>query len=209
MERSLIMCKFSILILSIPERLKKLTSLYKTLEDQIKKSGWTGEVEVLVLLDNKIKTIAEKRNILLSTASGEFLTFLDDDDKVDENYVSHIVKAIVDNPLVDVITFNQECLINGIPLKVVFGLGNPHDGLTYDEKQGCYKDINRPPYHICVWRAIVAKSEVFNNVRAENGQSIEDIDWCLRLYPKCNSSYHIDKTLHYYLYSSETTQSMK
>ena len=202
------MCKLSILILSIPERLKQLIRLYEVLENQIRSGACESQVEVLTLLDNKQKTIAEKRNILLNSASGEFLAFLDDDDKVADNYIKEIIEAIKKEPKADVITYDQDCLINGIPLKVSFGLGNPHEGLTYDKIKGCYKDIKRPPYHICVWRKEIAKSEKFENVRAENGQSIEDIHWCLRLYPKCQSTYHISKVLHNYLYSSETTQSI-
>ena len=55
--------KWSILILSIPERLNKLQVLLEDLQHQIAETR-TGEIEVLILTDNKRRSIATKRNNL-------------------------------------------------------------------------------------------------------------------------------------------------
>jgi glycosyltransferase involved in cell wall biosynthesis len=198
--------KFSILILSIPSRNESLMAAMKQLQEQADATGQGKAVEILVLLDNKSKSIAEKRNDLLQAARGKYIAFLDDDDAVSKDYMSAILQAIDAND-VDCITFNQWCTINGEPMDVEFGIGNPHGQLWRDE-DGFLGDIKRPPYHMCVWRREIAQSEVFNSVYGANGQSSEDIDWLMRLYPKVQTEHHISDALHGYIYSSQTTESL-
>ena len=198
--------KFSILMLSIPERIESMTAAVKHLQEQADAVGQGKAVEILVLLDNRSKSISEKRNDLLQIARGKYIAFLDDDDAVSKDYMSKILKAIDDND-VDCISFNQWCSIDGEPMDVEFAIGNPHGQLWRDE-DGFLGDIKRPPYHMCLWRSTIAKSEALNPVYGANGQSSEDIDWLLRLYPKIQTEHHIDDSLHGYIYSSQTTTSL-
>lgn len=198
--------KFSILILSIPSRFESLKAAVTHLQEQADATGQGKSVEILVLLDNKSKSIYEKRNDLLQMARGKYIAFLDDDDAVSKDYMSKILTAIDENN-VDCITFNQWCSLDGEPMDVEFGIGNPHGQLWRDE-EGFLGDIKRPPYHMCVWRREIAVSEAFNSVYGSNGQSSEDIDWLMRLYPKVETEYHIPDALHGYIYNSKTTESL-
>ena len=198
--------KFSILMLSIPERIESMTAAVKHLQEQANALGQGKAVEILVLLDNRSKSISEKRNDLLQMARGKYIAFLDDDDAVSKDYMSKILTAIDQND-VDCISFNQWCSINGEPMDVEFGIGNPHGQLWRDE-DGFLGDIKRPPYHMCLWRREIAQSEAFNPVYGANGQSSEDIDWLMRLYPKIQTEHHIEDALHGYIYSSQTTTSL-
>ena len=199
--------KFSVLILSIPSRNESLMAAMKQLQEQADATGQGKAVEILVLLDNRSKSIAEKRNDLLQAARGKYIAFLDDDDAISKEYMSKILAAIDKYDGVDCISFNQWCTINGEPMNVEFGIGNPHGHLWRDE-DGFLGDIKRPPYHMCVWRREIAQSETFNPVYGANGQSSEDIDWLMRLYPKVQTEHHIPDALHGYIYSSQTTTSL-
>lgn len=200
--------KFSVLILSIPSRNESLMAAMKQLQEQADATGQGKAVEILVLLDNRSKTISEKRNDLLQAARGKYIAFLDDDDAISKEYMSKILAAIDEYDGVDCISFNQWCSINGEPMNVEFGIGNPHGHLWRDE-DGFLGDIKRPPYHMCVWRREIAQSEPFNQMIGENGQSYaEDIDWLLRLYPKVQTEHHIPDALHGYIYNSKTTTSL-
>lgn len=188
-----------------------LTSIMKQLQEQANASGQGNAVEILVFLDNRSQTISEKRNVLLASARGKYLAFLDDDDAIGQEYMSKILQAIdmyENTGGVDCISFKQWCIIDGEPMTVTFGIGNPHSGL-YRNAEGFLVNIKRPPYHMCVWKSSLAQSEVFHPMIGPNGQSYgEDIDWLMRLYPKVQIEHHIDDELHGYIYNSKTTTSL-
>ena len=195
--------QFSVLILTIPSRVEKYwTPLCQHLDKQIADTG--AKVEVLTLADNKAMTIGEKRQALLDISRGKWVGFLDDDDWVSDDYIASLSQAMNDKPA-DVITFEQDCTVNSDKFKVDFRVGNPHE--PYVPNSGVSL-IRRPPYHMCLWRSEIAKSEAFNPVYGANGQSSEDNDWLMRLYPKIQTEHHIDDSLHGYIYSSETTTSL-
>ena len=182
----------SVLILSIPSRTESVSALVKKLEGQL---GNKRSVEILVFSDNRSQSISEKRNVLLQAARGQFICFLDDDDGVANNYIDLILKAAQENTNVDCITFDQFCSLDGEPMNVSFGIGNPH-GQLWRNEDGLLGDIKRPPYHMCLWRRELAQSEEFRPMYGSNGQSTEDIDWLMRLYPKVQSEYHIPEPMH-------------
>jgi hypothetical protein len=66
--------KFSILMLAIPERIESMTAAVKHLQEQADAVGQGKAVEILVLLDNRSKSISEKRNDLLQIARGKYNT---------------------------------------------------------------------------------------------------------------------------------------
>lgn len=199
--------KFSVLMLSIPERIESMQAAVKHLQEQADATGQPRSVEILVMLDNRSKSISEKRNDLLMAARGKYIAFLDDDDAVSKDYMSKILQAIDEHDGVDCISFNQWCSLDGEPMDVEFGIGNPHGQLWRDE-EGFLGDIKRPPYHMCLWRRDIAITEEFNAVYGANGQSSEDIDWLMRLYPKIQTEHHIPDALHGYIYNSKTTASL-
>jgi glycosyltransferase involved in cell wall biosynthesis len=194
----------SVLILSIPSRTESVTALMKKLEGQL---GNRRSVEILVLTDNKSQSISEKRNVLLRAARGQFVCFMDDDDGIANDYIDQLLTAVKENPSVDCVSFNQFCSLDGEPMNVEFGIGNPH-GQLWRTQEGMLGDIKRPPYHMCLWRREIAQSEEFRPMYSANGQSTEDIDWLMRLYPKVQTEHHIDAPLHMYIYDSNTTASL-
>lgn len=199
--------KFSILILSIPERIDSMKAAVTHLQEQADATGQPKSVEILVMLDNRSKSISEKRNDLLISARGKYIAFLDDDDAVSKDYMSKILQAIDTHDGVDCISFNQWCSLDGEPMDVEFGIGNPHGQLWRDE-EGFLGNIKRPPYHMCLWRRDLAITEDFRPMYGSNGQSSEDIDWLMRLYPKIQTEHHIPDALHGYIYNSKTTASL-
>ena len=196
--------KLSILILSIPSRLEKYTKLQDKLLAQI---GDREDVEVLCMIDNKSFHIYEKRNVLLQAARGSHLAWLDDDDDVADNYIEKLTAVIEEDPSWDVISLNQDTYLDGKHARIYCEMGNPHDPVIMDVN-GNYKDTLRPPYHWCVWRTELAQSESFRSAYSQTGQSCEDIDWLVRLYPKVLRSYKLDDFLHIYRWSSEGTESI-
>ena len=108
------MVRLSILIPTVPRRKEQLESLLSNLYRQA-----TEETEVLVFLDNKKRSLGKKRNDMLVMAQGEYLTFIDDDDRVSNDYVETLLQATKTGE--DVINFLVELTTNGQnPKKVVY-----------------------------------------------------------------------------------------
>ena len=200
--------KLSILILSIPSRIHFLKPLMEKLEKQI---GDREDVEIISIMDNKSFGISEKRNELMKLARGSHLTWIDDDDDVDDTYVIRLAGTIERNPSVDVISFDQMCYLEGKEARVFAQMGNPHEPVVPDPNDPTrYKDTLRPPYHWCCWKTSLAASESFRNPHNTKGVQIgEDIDWLSRLYPKVEDSIYLEgEYLHIYRYSANISESL-
>lgn len=185
---------FSILTPSVPERLAKLAALTTRLNLHI----GDKPVEHLVLMDNRKRTIGEKRDALLRAARGDYVAFVDDDDAVSDDYVSSILNVIHGGPHAsgpDVITFHQRATVNGAEGEIHFGLGNPNE----EFKPG---DVTkRNAWHVCAWRRALA---ILSNFPPVNYG--EDWQFASKLCSLAGlTSVHIPRVLHHYIYSDETT----
>jgi cellulose synthase/poly-beta-1,6-N-acetylglucosamine synthase-like glycosyltransferase len=59
----------------------------------------TGKpVEILVNGDNGNISVGTKRNLLLYSAKGDYVAYVDDDDMVSEDYIDSILKAVESKP---------------------------------------------------------------------------------------------------------------
>jgi glycosyltransferase involved in cell wall biosynthesis len=87
--------KLSILIITIPSRADKLQRLLDILNPQLPADG---SVEIIVKEELPSNdggpTIGANRNAALADASGDYVSFIDDDDLVPKYYVERILKAI-------------------------------------------------------------------------------------------------------------------
>ena len=180
--------KLSILTPSIPERFQQVNRLRKKIEKQI----GNLDVEHLILIDNKKRTIGEKRQALVNSANGVFVSFVDDDDDVSDDYVKSIYAAALGEP--DVITFRQNAKYNDQESEIIFKTENLDTGFNPGG------ETLRGPWHVCAWRkaAIEGCQFLFCNYG-------EDLAWSLQARRRVQTTIHIDRVLHYYRHSSKTT----
>ena len=108
------MVRLSILIPSVPRRREQLDKLLASLYPQS-----SAETEILVFLDDKKRSLGRKRNDMMAMAQGEYLAFVDDDDRVSQDYVQTLLEATKTGE--DVINFDVEITTNGQdPRKVIY-----------------------------------------------------------------------------------------
>jgi len=79
--------KLSILIPSIPSREDRLNRIYAKLLDQVGER----DVEILVFIDNKKRSIGLKRDALVQMSIGDYVAFVDDDDDVSDDYIDEML----------------------------------------------------------------------------------------------------------------------
>lgn len=177
----------SILIPSIPSRLAQLGELLTKLQSQI------GEqpVEVLALTDNRIRSVGLKRQALLDIATGRYVAFCDDDDDVSDNYIEALCAGCLRNR--DIVSFRQRAVINGVEGFIDFSLRN-----KADESWRAGETVRRRPWHVCAWRAEIAREGIFTDKMFG-----EDADWTDQVVPLAKSESHIDDCLHTYRYDKD------
>src|SRR5688500_8886247 len=125
MSQQKLIPNLSILICSIPSRFDKARALYEHILSLVGDKN----IEVLMLMDNKKRTIGEKREAIKNISNGKYFMFVDDDDSLYS--VDEIYEATEQD--VHVITFKSKCLnSDGSEYVVTFGLGNEVEHNTVD-----------------------------------------------------------------------------
>jgi len=151
------------------------------------------QVEILLFMDNKKMMLGDKRNLMIEQAQGEYVTFVDDDDVLSEDYISSILKATQENS--DIITFQVVVTLNGGEEKIC------HYSKDYDKDYNLADTYHRLPNHICVVKRDIARTVQFPSVLYG-----EDSAYAKLLKPLLKSQTIIDKVLYSYIYNTETTE---
>jgi glycosyltransferase involved in cell wall biosynthesis len=155
-----------------------------------------ARVEIMVLTDTKSLSIGHKRNALVHAATGRYVVFVDDDDRVSDDYLASLLAATEWEP--DVVCFTSSVTINGGPPKLCrFSMRYRQDRDTPDE-------YLRIPNHLCAVRRVLAREVGWGDINYG-----EDADYSKRLLPYLNSEYVIDQVLYYYDFDQETSESIR
>lgn len=181
--------KLNILICSLPERSQQLERLTRSIDRQIE--PFKGDVAYVVNSAVKHIPTGTKRNQLISNTNAEYFVFIDDDDTIDDQYLSLIMTAIESKP--DVVTFNGHMTTNGASLVDFI--------IKLHEKYEARKDADnitryyRFPNHICVMRREAVQSVKFPDIWQG-----EDYKWAKEIHDRklLKTEVHIDKNLYHY-----------
>lgn len=184
----------TILVPTVPSRLVYFYP--KIMAQLLSQTEKYNNIEVISFFDNKKRTIGKKRNEMLNLAQGKYVTFVDDDDRLTDDYIDEIMNALNNNNNVDCVVYNVICCVNDGNIKklckygIEFQYGDINGGLEWRGK----------PAHTMVWKSSIAKKHVYSNM-----QHGEDIEWVLRAYLDIKTQYRIDKVLYYYDANYATT----
>jgi len=190
--------KLSILIPSTHNRYDNfLLKILKSLYSQLNKVN-QGDVEILTFIDNKERMLGTKRNDLINLAKGDFVVFVDDDDRVSENYISKLLETIENDSDVDVICFDVEVSLNGGVPKTCYY--SKEFGKDYNTATNYY----RLPNHIMCF-----KRELVLDIKYKDITYGEDSDFSKRVYPLIKKEKLINEILYFYDYSKDTTETQE
>jgi len=185
--------KLSILVCSVLNR--RNTFLPSILEELNKQTHDKTDVEVICVVDNKTRMLGIKRNDLVNMSQGDYITFVDDDDKLSPNYVSELLKAIDICEDCDVINFVVNVSLNGGAFKpCYYSVEHKHD-FNRDES------YHRLPNHImCIKRQLCVDTPYKPILYGE------DSAFSKELAPKIKTEHNIYQILYEYHYNSNTTE---
>ena len=142
-----------------------------------------------LFIEQENKGLSEARNTGINIANGEYIAFIDSDDKIYPEYLEKILN-LIDNENFDILDFNiktsnnilistQICDINAGQLEKVFKAGNWF-----------------------AWARVYNK-KIFLGYRFTNGIYYEDIDLIPLIYLKAENIIHINDTLYWYRFNPE------
>ena len=153
------------------------------------------DIEILVNIDDGTKSVGQKRNEILDRAKGEYVCFIDDDDLVDEEYTSLIMKTIRETEDLDCIGFGGMYYVDGNET-MIFKHANKYGG-HYKDGFGIQ---HRPVNHLNPVRTEYAKQ-----IRFPEQDFGEDSDYCDRLLESglLKNEVILDKVMYHYLWSEE------
>jgi glycosyltransferase involved in cell wall biosynthesis len=160
--------ELSILICTLEDRKESFAKIRNQLKEQIKANKLQDKVEMLYCCDNREHSIGQKRNLLLRKSRGTYVCYVDDDDRVHENYIKTIFEKLKSNPDCVVLTAvmttngkNPQLLIHSIKYK------------TWFVENGTYY---RPPNHLTPIKSSIAK--LFRFPPKNSG---EDVEWSMAI----------------------------
>lgn len=188
--------KLSILICTLPSPYRDgifLRSITERLMSQI-----AGKpVQLLYLGDNKSMTVGEKRNHLMSISKGERIVFVDDDDKITDNYV---------DKLLEYCTLDYDCVGIGVKFtKDNMGLSfydyNYKKNINTRNPSTGARVYGRMPNHLCLWRRNVAMRCSFPDKNLG-----EDHDWAEAQILEGYSFFKTDEIIYHYDFKPKNTQ---
>lgn len=191
----------SILIPTVPGRKKTFNALYRMLESQRLCLLNPDSVEIVVLTDTGELSVGAKRNRLLDAARGEYLCFIDDDDRVFGDYLERILDALETRPdVVGITLLWTDNLFQAVRLLVRSLEFHWNQWFTRPTSTDTNITCGRPA-HLNPTRSSIAKSVRF----PEDVQRGEDAAWSAQVAPKCKTCVTIDEPIYHYNFKTAGT----
>lgn len=158
---------WSVLIPSLVERTAQRQALLGSIREKVGRICPTLRVEYLTDIDNRQKTIGRKRQQLLQSARGRYMSFIDDDDDITDAYVEDLAACVAGNFHVMRLygQMSQYRFMHSTSVGV-------RDRMVVGEPPL----FQRPPNHLNPMLTDLAKYVSFKDVRRG-----EDTDWAVRL----------------------------
>lgn len=182
------MTTWTICIATLGQRSDRFQRLLGVLLPQVDEQR--GRVNVSALWNNGERPLGEVRQALVEDATGDYVSFIDDDDVVPHYFVPEIITALDQEPVVDYVGFQLQCYVDGTELKPTY------HSLRYkqwwDDDSGYYRDVS----HLNPVRR-----ELALRVDFRVGEPPEDVSWVDQLRPYVKTERYVDKVMYRY-YSS-------
>lgn len=181
----------SVMIPSVPSRHVQACALF----DKISKQAEGYDVEVLMLCDNKKRSVGLKRQALLDVSKGEWVAFVDDDDDVMPSYIESLAKTLVVCRGLGVVVFDTLVTLND-GADVVCSHNFQNENEQYNPE-----GFKRGAWQMHAWPGAIARRVSF-----PDNTGHEDWPWCEEMAKRVQWSIKIPMVLYHYRFNDKTTE---
>ena len=154
---------------------------------------WAKRDPRIKVLHKKNGGLSSARNAGLDVAKGQYISFVDSDDKIDKNFIKFLFNDIKDT--------NSDiacCNYYSFDLNGRFKQGKSFQKrIVLTSIEGKEKLLMENYYKCYAWNKLY-KYELFNNIRYPVGKLFEDIDTTYELFNKSNQISYRSTPLYYY-----------
>lgn len=172
----------------------------------------SGEIlDSYALEDQRIKVhhienggVSHARNVGIDSAQGEYITFIDSDDKIADDYLENLYRCITENDVDLVVSGLVKTDKSGNILKYVYAPYKGKKSIKEITEEFAVTQSDTGIYGTCV--AKIFQRELIKNIRFDESLKLaEDFDFYLRIYSVIETIYFDDQCLYYYLQSAENS----
>lgn len=158
---------WSVLIPTMVGREQSLMRLLQSISEKVKRLCPEMKYEVKLAFDNKETSVGAKRQKLLKEASGKYMSFIDDDDDITDQYIRDLWETIQGN--YDVMrlygSMSGYTFVHSVDVKLT-------DAMAVGEPVL----FQRPPNHLNP-----VLTDLVNFISFRDATKGEDLDWSVRL----------------------------
>lgn len=189
--------KLCICFPTIVGREKQFEYIFNKIGNQVRDLNLTDEIDAVVSMDNKEKSIGAKRDQMYKISKALFTVQIDDDDDVPDDYVKTLYDTIVASPDVDCIGYVERCIMDGVTK--YSKISN-----QFTEWATRSDGYERTPFF-----KIPIKTTLCQQVGVADMRFGEDHDFAIRIKPLIKSEVYLDKVMYHYTGNSLTADEHK
>ena len=184
-----------------------INQTYKNIEILIVNDGSTDKSKSICELyqkkDNRIKLFNKKngglsdaRNYAIDYLKGEYVTFIDSDDYVEEDFIEHLYE-LIEKYDVDI----SVCSYSVISKNKIIECGKKYESKKMNKVEAYRNMLEENGFSVSAWGKLY-KSSLFNNIRYPKGKLCEDNGTTYKLMDQVDYIYFSNREL--YKYSRRT-----
>jgi len=146
--------------------------------------------------------VADTRNVGVERSVGRYITFVDSDDYIDEDFIENLYTYLVEN--------NTDIVTSGHYKETFLDSKKLYSKNSYVEnpEEILRSLLMRDDIYICVW-ATLFKRELFEEVKFPKGKICEDFAVIYKLYDKAERIGHISKCGYHYIQRQDSIMHQK
>jgi len=183
--------ELTIVVCTVPSRTAKAMDLYLRLVEASPDS-----FEILLIGDNKKRSIGKKREIGLKLAQGKYIMWIDDDDDFTDYTIPEMIRAIKEDK--DVICGYALAIVNGKPGYVEYDIENTNEEFL---PGGFCKRLPFPQG--CAWRMKLVKDIPYPDLMYD-----EDWQWAVQALKKVKTQSKSRKVIYIYNHDSDKSEAV-